>query len=96
MNIHIALYAWKQAVTAEEIASALSAVETLADKIPDIIEISTAKNMSRYSEGYTHVILVRGTTQASIDAYRAHPDHQAIAKKIDAMEERGIGVDFET
>jgi hypothetical protein len=93
--VHIALYKWKTHVTEKEIATALSAIEALADKVPDIIGISTGKNTSRYSEGYSHVILVRGENQASIDAYRTHPDHQTVVKIIDAMEDRGIGVDFE-
>jgi hypothetical protein len=94
MNVHIALYKWKPQITEEEIVAALLAVEALAEKIPGIVEISTGRNTSRYSEGYTHVILVRGSNQASIDAYRAHPDHVAVAEKIDTMEDQGIGVDF--
>lgn len=89
MNIHIALYKWKPEVDAESIATAFTAVEALADKVPGIVEISTAKNTSRYSEGFTHVILVRGETQESIDAYRAHPDHVKVARAIDAMEASG-------
>jgi heme-degrading monooxygenase HmoA len=96
MNVHIALYKWKSNVSEEEISQALRDVEALAPKVPGIIEISTAKNLSKYSEGYSHVILVRGNTQAAIDAYRAHPDHVAVADKIDSMEDQGIGVDFET
>jgi len=96
MNVHIALYKWKQTVTGSEISRALADIKALANKVPGIIEISTAENMSKYSEGYTHVILVRGENQASIDAYRAHPDHVEAARKIEAMEDNGIGVDFET
>ncbi|HSX35904.1 MAG TPA: Dabb family protein [Patescibacteria group bacterium] len=96
MNVHIALYKWKDGVTAGEIRQAMLEIEALASKIPGIVEISTAENASKYSEGYTHVILVRGESQAAIDAYRAHPDHSAAAQKIDVMEEHGIGVDFKT
>jgi len=96
MNIHIALYKWKDTVTSSEIVEALEDIEGLGQKVPGIIEISTAENTSKYSEGYTHVILVRGENQAAIDAYRSHPDHVKVAHKIDAMEDKGIGVDFET
>jgi hypothetical protein len=96
MNVHIALYTWKADVSDEAIARALAKIEALSDKVSGIVEISTAKNTSKYSEGYTHVILVRGEDQAAIDAYRLHPDHMNIAHQIDAMEERGIGVDFQT
>lgn len=96
MNVHIALYKWKPGVSDSDIDQALHDVEALADKVPGIEEISTAENTSKYSEEYTHVILVRGNTQAAIDAYRAHPDHAKVAEQIEAMEESGIGIDFET
>lgn len=96
MNIHIALYKFKNEVTAAQIESALSEVEALACKVSGIVEISAGKNQSQYSDGYTHVILVRAENQAAIDAYRAHPDHKKAAATLDAMELHGIGVDFET
>jgi hypothetical protein len=96
MNVHIALYKWKSSATPEQIRQALENVEALAIKVPGIVEISAGENTSKYSEGYTHVILVRGKDQAAIDAYRAHPDHTKVAEQIEAMEEHGIGVDFVT
>jgi len=96
MHIHIALYAWKPDVTEAQIIDALSGIEALTPQIPDIIEIATGVNTSPYGEGYTHVILVRGKNQTAIDAYRVHPEHQRLATIIEAMEDRGIGVDFVT
>lgn len=94
MNIHIALYKWKPTATPEQIDEALKDVEVLALKIPGILDITTGENTSKYSEGYTHVILVRGKDQAVIDAYRNHPDHAKAATIIESMEDQGIGVDF--
>ena len=96
MHVHIAIFQWKPNVTEAEIADVLREVEALQPKIPGIVEISCGKNTSRYSEGYTHVVLVRGETQDAIDAYRKHPDHVSVAGRIEAMEERGVGVDFVT
>lgn len=96
MQIHIALYHWKQGTSEEKINKALSQVTALKDKIDGIVEISCAKNESKYAEGYTHVILVRGEDAKSIADYRAHPDHVVVARLIESMEEKGIGVDFST
>lgn len=71
-------------------------VESLANKVPGILDIVTGENTSKYSEGYTHVILVRGKDQAAIDAYRNHPDHAKAAATIESKEDHGIGVDFST
>jgi len=68
----------------------------LGPKVPGLLGISCATNESKYSKGYTHVILVRGKDQAAINAYRAHPLHKDIARQIDSMEDHGIGVDFQT
>lgn len=96
MNVHIALYKWKNGVSNKQIKQAHHDVETLSGKIPGILDIVTGENTSKYGEGYTHVILVRGQDQSSIDTYRKHPDHEKVAKIIESMEDRGIGVDFST
>lgn len=96
MHVHIALFGWKETATTAEIEEALTTIESLASKVPGIVEIVCRKNNSKYAEGYTHVVLVRGETQEAIDAYRAHPDHVLAARQIEVMEEKGIGVDFES
>lgn len=96
MNIHITLYKWNESATQEQISQALKEVEALASKVPGILDIVTGENTSKYGEGYTHAILVRGENQAAIDAYRNHSDHAKVAAVIEAMEDKGIGVDFST
>lgn len=96
MNIHIAVFRWKPDADMEALSAALDSISGLASKVPGIVEIAVAENSSRYAEGYTHVVMVRGRDQASIDAYRVHPDHVEAAATIASMEEHGIGVDFET
>jgi len=96
MNVHIALYKWKSSVTQNQIDKVFDDLIKLGPKIPGLTSISCARNKSRYSEGYTHVILVMGESQNAIDAYRSDPEHAKIASAIDNMEDHGIGVDFET
>ncbi len=96
MYVHIALFKWKPGIKLKDVDHALKGVEALKDKIPGLVEISTGQNSSRYSAGYTHVVLVRAKNQGAIDAYRQHPDHVKLAQEIEAMEEHGIGVDFST
>lgn len=96
MQVHIALYHWKEGAPQEKIDDALAKIAALEEKIDGIVEISCAKNESKYAEGYTHVILVRGKNAKALADYRVHPDHDTAAKIIESMEERGIGVDFST
>lgn len=96
MHVHIALFRWKPDADPLLIKEALLEIESLASKVPGIVEISCKENKSRYSEGYTHVVLVRGKTAESLQAYRSHPIHERAARIIDDMEGHGIGVDFDT
>ena len=96
MNIHIALYKWKDNVTPEQVKEVFHKLGDLGPKVPGLISITCTRNDSKYSEGYTHIIFVRGENQAAIDAYRAHPLHKEIADQIDSMEDKGIGIDFST
>lgn len=95
MLTHIAIFKWKPKTSQEDIDAALKEVEDLRFKIPGILEITTGENQSRYSQGYTHVVLVKGDDKEAIEAYRNHPDHKTVAAKIEAMEEHGIGIDLE-
>jgi len=94
MYIHIAIFKWKSGVARDAIDDALLLIESLARKVPGILDISVGDNTSKYSEGYSHVVLVRGESQEAINAYRHHPDHERAAAILDAAEEHGIGVDF--
>ncbi|HSH55375.1 MAG TPA: Dabb family protein [Candidatus Limnocylindrales bacterium] len=94
MTIHLALYKWKDSATREQIEVVFRTLTALGPKIPGLIGIACAKNESKYNEGYTHVIFVRGKNQTAIDAYRSHPEHLKIASIVESMEDRGIGVDF--
>ena len=96
MQVHIALYHWKKGASEEKINEALAQITALEKKIDGIVDISCAKNESKYAEGYTHVILVRGRDAKALTDYRAHPDHVIAAKLIESMEEKGVGVDFST
>jgi hypothetical protein len=96
MVIHIALFAWKDDVSEETIEKSLADVRALKDKVKGIIDIHTGKNFSKWSEGYTHAVVVVARDQSVLDAYRNHPDHVLVAKKIEKMESKSLGVDFKT
>ena len=94
--VHVAIFKWKNDVGRSDIDRVMSEVASLKDKVPGVIEIFAGENHSKYSEGYSHVVMVRAESQAAIDAYRAHPDHVKVADEIDIYELKGAGVDFST
>jgi hypothetical protein len=95
MIIHIALFRWKAGISEADIGRALQRVRDLKLKVPGLADIYCGANHSRWAEGFTHGVVVLAHTQAALDAYRAHSDHALVAKQIESMEDRSIGVDFE-
>jgi hypothetical protein len=95
MVIHTALFKWKKEIAKQDIAKAMNDVMLLKEKIPAIIEIYAGENFSKYSEGFTHAVIVKFKNRQKLDEYRSHPAHEPIAEKIEQMEVSSIGVDFE-
>jgi hypothetical protein len=95
MVIHIALYRWKEGTSDAEVQGALAEVRALRHKVPGLKHVFCGSNYSRWAEGFTHAIVVIAESQKALDAYRTHPDHDVVARKIEAMEGAGVGVDFQ-
>jgi hypothetical protein len=95
MIVHIALFSWKPEVDPEAIQKAFDDVKALKDAVPGLIDIRCGKNFSRWAEGYTHAVIVLAQNKDALEAYRVHPDHAEVAQRIEAMESKSLGVDFE-
>ncbi len=95
MIAHIAIYKFKAGTSEEAINQVLLEVRALRNKVPELNDILVGKNYNKWNEGYTHAIVVLAESQAALDAYRAHPDHEKVAEILDKMEDKGIGIDFE-
>jgi hypothetical protein len=95
MITHIALFAWKENVIPSEVQRALEDVKALKEKVTGVIDIRCGQNFSRWAEGFTHAVIVQAEDRESLDAYRNHPDHADVAQRIEAMESKSLGVDFE-
>ena len=94
-TIHTAIYRWKPNAPIAEIESALDDLQHITEDIPDIQLFSWGRNTSKYSEGFSHAIVIVAKNSEAIDAYRQHSIHQPVAKLLDEWEETGVGVDFE-
>ena len=96
MIVHIVLFKWKNNVSKKQVQETFSDLENLKGKIKGLEGIFSGENFSKYSEGFEHGLVVLAKGAESLDAYRKHPLHLEIAKKIERLEEKSIGVDFET
>jgi hypothetical protein len=94
-HIHVAIYKWKPGTSQSTVEKALEMVRRVADRVPGVRAIYCGTNTSRWAEGYTEAVVVIGDTAAAIDAYRSDRGHVDAAAIIDAMEDAGVGVDFQ-
>lgn len=93
-HIHVAIFKWKPGTTSQQIDSALEQVRTVAGRVPGLRGIWCGENSSKWSQGFTHAVVVLADSAEAIAAYRSDSVHEQAAKLIEAMELDGIGVDF--
>ena len=94
MHVHVAIFKWKEGVTAEQVDGALQMVRSVWSRIPGLTGLYCGQNSSKWSQGFTHAVVVLGETAQAIEDYRADEVHVKAAALIDKMELDGIGVDF--
>jgi hypothetical protein len=95
MITHIALFKWKPDVTSDVIEHVMADVRALKEKVEGVLDIRCGQNFSKWNEGYTHAFLVLTKDRKALEAYRKHPDHVEVARRIDAIDGGSIGIDFE-
>ncbi len=94
-QIHVALFKWKEGTSGKEVEDALQMVRNVRERVPGIQMIFCGENTSKWSQGFTHAVVVIGDDQKALDEYRKDEVHERAARIIEAMELDGIGVDFD-
>ena len=87
--MHIALFKWKKGATKEHVDKALDDVRALKTKYKGVIDIMCGENFSKWSEGFTHAVVVLAKDREALQVYRNHPLHKVVAEEIEKMEEHG-------
>lgn len=94
MHLHVAIFKWKDGVTTEQVDDALQMVRSVRSRVDGLVGIYCGQNDSKWSQGFSHAVVVVGKTAQAIADYRADEIHEVAAALIDKMELDGIGVDF--
>lgn len=95
MVIHVALFKWRADASKKSISRAINEIRLLKEKIPEIIDLYCGKNFSKWSEGYTHAVIIKTKNRKALDIYRKHPAHVFVVKIIEKLEENSLGIDIE-
>ncbi len=90
MYIHMFAFRLKPGVTAEQQQRMLREIRDLRNHIPGVLETHVGKNDSPRGQGYAVGGVMKFPDAAALEAYNAHPVHQALLKwlvpLIDAIE----------
>jgi Stress responsive A/B Barrel Domain len=90
MFIHMFAFRLKPGVTEAQQERMLREIGGLKNHIPLVLEAQVGKNVSPRGQGFVIGGVMKFADEASLDAYNAHPVHQALLKwlvpLIDAIE----------
>ena len=90
MFIHMFAFRLKSGITEAQQDRMLREIGELKKQIPLVVESHVGKNVSPRGQGFVIGGVMKFADQASLDAYNAHPVHQALLKwllpLIDAIE----------
>ena len=93
MFIHMFAFRLKPGVTEAQQDRMLREIGDLKNRIPLVLESYVAKNVSPRGQGFVIGGVMKFADQASLEAYNAHPAHQALLKWLLPLIE-AIEVDF--
>jgi hypothetical protein len=91
---HLVFLAAREDASPEDIEDLISSIRRLKDTVPGVVDLAVGENFSERSGGYTHGLFVRFENVEDLQEYLKHPDHLAVAEKLDALTSR-IVVDYE-
>lgn len=81
-----------KAAAAEQMKTAL---EDLADRIPEIREIEVGINIAPNDAAFDVCLYSVFASQADLNAYQQHPDHQAVVDFVRSVVSERVVVDYE-
>jgi hypothetical protein len=93
---HVVCLKFKGTATTEQIKNVEEAFGALKEKIPQIVKLEWGTNVSKekHDKGFTHCFLVTFKGENDRDAYIAHADHKAFAKRLGPVLEDVFVIDF--
>ena len=94
MITHVVLLQPKAETTEDEIATVLSHVQELQQKISGITEVHTGKNLSNYNRGYSHGFVMQFVDQEHLKIYASHPAHQVVSNELQSISQKIIDFDI--
>jgi hypothetical protein len=96
MLIHIVCWKYKTGVTEEQREAHRAKLRALVGVIPEIVSFACGKDTLDLPRSYDTGLTSTFAGHAALEAYTAHPQHQAVAALGREISEHIVSVDFVT
>ncbi len=95
MLTHIVVWKYRPEVSEEQRREHVERLRRLAGLIPEIQNFAVGSDVLRLPRSYHTGLVATFRDRAALEAYDAHPEHQAVAQLGRAISEHVASVDFE-
>ena len=95
MLTHIVVWKYKPEVDAEQRSEHVARLRRLSGVIPEIQSFAVGADVLGLPRSYHTGLVATFKDRAGLEAYDAHPEHQAVAQLGRAVSEHVASVDFE-
>jgi hypothetical protein len=95
MYVHAFMFQWKVGIADRQRNDAMRQIQSLAGKIPGLVELTCGENVSPRSQGFTHGGVMKFSDKNSLDAYDKHPEHQKVLALLKPMLSLAAELDYE-
>jgi hypothetical protein len=95
MLTHIVIWKYKPEVSEEQRREHVERLRRLDGLIPEIRSFAVGRDVLRLPRSYHTGLVATFENRAGLEAYDAHPEHQAVAQLGRTISEHVASVDFE-
>jgi hypothetical protein len=92
---HVVLAKFKPGVRAADIEELERLLDDLPNRVTEIHSYEFGRDLAHSTRSYDFAIIGLFANLDTLDRYRTHPHHLPVAKKMEALCERVVTVDFE-
>ena len=94
MLIHIVCWKYKAEITETEREEHRAKLRNLPNIIPNILSFNVGADILHLERSFDTGLVSTYSGREALDAYTAHPEHQAVANLGKQLAERVVSVDF--
>ena len=95
MLTHIVIWKYKPEVSEDERREHVERLQRLRELIPEIRSFAVGRDVLKLPRSYHTGLVATFDDRAGLEAYDAHPEHQAVAQLGRTVSEHVASVDFE-